>query len=153
VESLELPKRDAIIYSEKTTGADPAAEKHNNTMSNPPSDYGSDPESSPDFADFDKAPEARRTGQRYARENPLPLIMLALVLGALIGAFLSRRERKQKDAVQAAKEWLETAYGQLAEKLPQLAEKLPQPKKASKSWCQAAFLDQAQQVGTKLKWW
>ncbi len=115
-------------------------------MSNPPSNYGSDPESSADFADFDKAPEAPRTGQRNSRENPLPLILLALVLGALVGAFLSRRERKQKDAVQAAKEWLETAYGQLAEKLPQ-------PKKTTKSWCQAAFLDQAQQVGKKLKWW
>jgi hypothetical protein len=149
VESLELPKRDDIIYSEKTTGADPAAEKHNSIMSYPPSDYGSDPESS----EFDKAPESRRPGQRYARENPLPLIMLALVLGALLGAFLSRRERKQKDAVQAAKEWLESAYEQLAEKLPQLAEKLPQPKKPTKSWCQAAFLDQAQQVGKKLKWW
>ena len=78
---------------------------------------------------------------------------MALVLGALLGAFLSRRERKQKDAVQAAKEWLEAAYQQLAEKLPQLAEKLPQPKKATASWCQAAFLDQAQQVGKKLKWW
>jgi hypothetical protein len=149
VESLELPKRDAIIYSEKTTGTDPAAEKHNSIMSYPPSDFGSDPESSPDFAAFDKVPESPRPG----RENPLPLIMLALVLGALLGAFLSRRERRQKDAVQAAKEWLESAYEQLAEKLPQLAEKLPQPKKPTRSWCQAAFLDQAQQVGKKLKWW
>ena len=116
-------------------------------MSYPPSDFGS--ESSPDFAAFDKTPESPRP----RRENPLPLIMLALVLGALLGAFLSRRERKQKDAVQAAKEWLESAYEQLTEKLPQLAEKLPQPKKATKSWCQAAFLDQAQQAGKKLKWW
>jgi hypothetical protein len=121
-------------------------------MSYPPSENGPDPES-PDFADLDKAQEAWKSGQQYARENPLPLILMALVLGALLGAFLSRRERKQKDAVQAAKEWLEAAYQQLAEKLPQLAEKLPQPKKATASWCQAAFLDQAQQVGKKLKWW
>jgi hypothetical protein len=70
---------------------------------------------------------------------------------------LSRRRRKQKEpvqaAVQAAKEWLETAYEQLADKLPQLAEKLPQTKKPTVPWCQAAFLDQAQQVGKKLKWW
>ena len=90
---------------------------------------------------------------RLASRNPLPLILVALVVGALLGALLSRRERKKKDAVQAAKEWLEAAYEQLAEKLPQLAEKLPQPKKLTVPWCQAAFLDQAQQVGKKLKWW
>ena len=121
-------------------------------MSYPPSEYGPDPESSEssaDFADFNKAQEAWKTGQ----QNPLPLILVALVVGALLGALLSRRERKKKDAVQAAKEWLEAAYEQLAEKLPQLAEKLPQPKKLTVPWCQAAFLDQAQQVGKKLKWW
>ena len=96
-------------------------------MSYPPSEYGPNPESSEssaDFADFNRAQEAWKTGQR----NPLPLIL-------------------------AAKEWLEAAYEQIAEKLPQLAEKLPQPKKLTVPWCQAAFLDQAQQVGKKLKWW
>lgn len=148
-----MPKWDAIIYSEKTTGTDPAAEKHNSIMSYPPSDFGPDPESSPDFADFDSSSESRHRGHGYARENPLPLVLLALVLGALVGAFLSRRERKQKDAVQVAKEWIESALGQLTEKLPQIAEKLPQPKKPTISWCPAAFLDQAQQVGKKLKCW
>lgn len=121
----------------------------------PPSEYGPDPESSEssaDFADFDRARDAWRSEQ-YARKNPFPLIVLALVIGALLGALLSRGRRKQKDAVQAAKEWLETAYEQLAEKLPQLAERLPQSKKPTVPWCQAAFLDQAQQVGKKLKWW
>ena len=111
----------------------------------PPSEPGPYPES----ANFDRG--------QYTRGNPLPLVALALVVGALLGALLSRRKRKQKDAVQAAvqaaKEWLETAYEQLAEKLPQLAEKLPQTKKPTVPWCQEAFLDQAQQVGKKLKWW
>jgi hypothetical protein len=111
----------------------------------PPSEPGPYPES----ADFDKG--------QYTRGNPLPLVALALVVGALLGALLSRRKRKRKDAVQeavqAAKEWLETAYEQLAEKLPQLAEKIPQTKKPTIPWCQEAFLDQAQQVGKKLKWW
>ena len=130
--------------------------KTNNIMSYPPSEYGPDPESpesSANFADFDKAQENWKTGQQSGRENPLPLILVALLVGALLGALLSRRKPKQKDAVQAAKEWLEAAYGQLAEKLPQLAEKLPQSKKPTVAWCQAAFLDQAQQVGKKLKWW
>jgi hypothetical protein len=73
--------------------------------------------------------------------------------GALLGAFLSRRKKKQKDAVEAAREWLEAAYAQLAQKLPQLAEKLAHAKKPSVPRCQAAFLDQAQQVAKKLKWW
>ena len=98
-------------------------------MSYPPSENGPDPGSSPDFADLDKAQQAWKTGQQYARENPIPLVLLALVLGALLGALLNRRERKQKDAAQVAKEWLQAAYEQLAEKLPQLAEKLPQPRK------------------------
>jgi hypothetical protein len=112
-------------------------------MSYPPSYEGSSSSS----GDFDRP--------RY----PLPLILLALMVGALLGALLSRRRKKPKDAVQAAREWLDAAYEQLAEKLPQLAEKLPQlaekfpQSKPTALWCQAAFLDQARQAGKKLKWW
>jgi hypothetical protein len=122
-------------------------------MSYPPSEYGPEPEFSSDVADFDKSRDAWKAYGQRARENPIPLILLALLVGALLGAFLSRRKKKPKDAVEAAKEWLEAAYAQLAEKLPPLAEKLPHAKKSSVAWCQAAFLDQAQQVGKKLKWW
>jgi hypothetical protein len=148
---------------QKNSRSRPGSRKTNNIMSYPPSEYGPDPESSEssaDFADFNKAQGTWKNGQQYGRANPLPLILVALVVGILLGAVLSRRERKRKDAVQAAKEWLEAAYEQLAEKLPQLAEKLPQlaeklpqPKKLTVPWCQAAFLEQAQQVGKKLKWW
>ena len=86
--------------------------------------------------------------------------MVGLLIGAIIGAYASRRKKKQKYAVQAAKEWLDAAYEQLAEKLPQLVEKLPQlveklpqTKKPTALWCQAAFLDQAREAGKKLKWW
>lgn len=122
-------------------------------MSYPPSEYGPDPESSPDFADCDKSHVASKACGQRARENSVPLILLALVVGALLGAFLSRRKKKQKDAVEAAREWLEAAYAQLAQKLPQLAEKPAHAKKPSAPWCQAAFLDQAQQVAKRLKWW
>ena len=120
-------------------------------MSYPPSDYGSDPESPRNYSDYETAEQAWKAQRPHM--SYLPLVFLALVIGALLGAFLSRREQKEKHAVQAAKEWLEAAYAQLAEKLPHLAEKLPHPKKPSVPWCQAAFLEQAHQVGKKLKWW
>ena len=127
-------------------------------MSYTPSEYGPDPVSSENYPDYESAEEAWRSQRR--RATYLPAVFLALVIGALVGALLSRRQRPQKDSVQAAKEWLETAYAQLTEKLPQLAEKLPHlaekiphPKKPSVQWCQEAFLEQAHEVGKKLKWW
>lgn len=127
-------------------------------MSYPPSHYAFDSESSESYPDYETAEEAWRAERR--RRTYLPAVFVALVIGVLVGALLSRRQRPQKDAVQAARDWLETAYAQLGEKLPQLAEKLPQlaeriphPKVPSAQWAQQAFLDQAQQVGKKLKWW
>ena len=140
-------------------------------MSYPPSHYGSDPESSGSFPDYETAEEVWRSHRR--RESYLPAVFIALVIGALIGAALSRR-RRPKEPAEIAKEWLENAYGQLSEKLPQIAEKIPQlaeklpqlaekiphlaekfpqAKKATAQWCQAAFLEQANQLGKKLKWW
>jgi uncharacterized membrane-anchored protein YhcB (DUF1043 family) len=134
-------------------------------MSYPPSHYGSDPESSGTFPDYETAEEAWRSQRK--RENYLPAVFIALIVGALIGALLSRRQRRPKEPSEIAKEWLEAAYAQLSEKLPQLtekiphlaekiphlAEKFPQAKKATAQWCQAAFLEQANQLGKKLKWW
>jgi hypothetical protein len=141
-------------------------------MSYPPSHYGSDPESSGTFPDYETAEEAWRSQRK--RENYLPAVFIALIVGALIGALLSRRQRRPKEPSEIAKEWLEAAYAQLSEKLPQIAEKIPhvaeklpqlaekipylaekfpRAKKATAQWCQAAFLEQANQLGKKLKWW
>ena len=128
----------------------------------PPSDQGP----SQSFSDSDASRETWKGGE-YRREHPILLLMVGLLIGAIIGAYASRRKKKQKYAVQAAKEWLDAAYEQLAEKLPQLVEKLPQlveklpqlveklpqTKKPTALWCQAAFLDHARQAGKKLKWW
>jgi uncharacterized membrane-anchored protein YhcB (DUF1043 family) len=141
-------------------------------MSYPPSHHGSDPDSPGTFPDYETAEEAWRAQRR--RQTYLPAVFFALVVGVLIGALLSRRHRRPKEPAEIAKEWLENAYAQLseklprlaekipqltekiphlAEKIPQLAEKLPRAKKASAQWCQAAFLEQANQLGKKLKWW
>jgi uncharacterized membrane-anchored protein YhcB (DUF1043 family) len=141
-------------------------------MSYPPSHYGSDPESPGSFADYETAEEAWRAQRRLG--SHLPTIVIALIIGALIGVLLTRRQRRPKEPAEIAKEWLENAYAQLSEKLPQiteklphlaeklpqlaekiphLAEKFPQAKKATAQWCQAAFLEQANQLGKKLKWW
>ncbi|MGA7393929.1 MAG: hypothetical protein WBW78_14835 [Terrimicrobiaceae bacterium] len=121
----------------------------------PPSDQGP----APSFSDSDASRETWKGGE-YRREHPILLLVVGLLIGAIIGAYASGRKRKQKYAVQAAKEWLDAAYEQLAEKLPQLVEKLPQlveklpqTKKPTALWCQAAFLDQAREAGKKLKWW
>ena len=140
-------------------------------MSYPPSPHGPDPESPENFPDYETAEEAWKAQRR--RQTYLPAVFVALVVGVLIGALLTRR-RRPKEPAEIAKEWLENAYAQLsdrlphiaekipqlaekiphlAEKIPQLAEKLPYAKKASAQWCQAAFLEQANQLGKKLKWW
>jgi X-X-X-Leu-X-X-Gly heptad repeat protein len=130
-------------------------------------------------SDFNRSQEASRAGDQSLRGHPLPLILLALLVGAVLGAHLSRRKKKQKDAVHVAKEWLDATYEQLAEKVPQLTEKLPQltekvPQLAEKLSqlaeklsqlaeklprskepaalsCQAAFLEQVRQVGRNPK--
>ena len=78
----------------------------------------------------------------------MPIIVGALLVGAVLGVLLSQRdrdERKAKDTVQAARDLVETAYGELLEKLPKL--------KKQYSDTQDHLLEQAQDLGKKLKWW
>jgi hypothetical protein len=123
VESLELPNRDAIIYC-KDNRRRTRIRINNNMIPEPSSEYRPDlesAESSADFPELNKAQEAWKSTEQYARENPVPVILLTLAVGVLLGALLSRRKPKHKDAVEAAKELLESAYEQLAEIISQLA--------------------------------
>jgi hypothetical protein len=122
VESLELPNRDAIIYCKDNRRR--TRIRINNMIPEPSSEYRPDvapAESSAEFPELDKAQEAWKSTEQYARENPVPVILLTLAVGVLLGTLLSRRKPKHKDAVQAAKELLESAYEQLAEIISQLA--------------------------------
>lgn len=92
-----------------------------------------------------KAQDALVASKNYVRENPVPVIVGALLLGAGIGYLLSQREKEEKDTAQAARDLLEIAYNEVAEKIPSLKKRYAEG--------QANLIDQAQSLGNKLKWW
>jgi len=107
-----------------------------------------DPESGAEFAGQavqaaqtiqEKTQQALRTGQKYVKEYPLPVILGAFLIGTLLGALLSYREPKKEnpDPVGATRDWLEQAFAQLMDRIP------PKDK----------IVDQAQAFGKKVKWW
>lgn len=93
----------------------------------------------------EKAQDALEASKTYVKENPVPVIVGALLLGAGIGYLLSQREKEQKDTAQAARELLEIAYNEVAEKIPSLKKRYAEG--------QANLIDQAQNLSSKLKWW
>ena len=93
----------------------------------------------------ERAQDAFQVSRQYVKENPVPIIVGALLVGAVLGVLLSQRDRKEKDTVQAARDLVETAYSELLEKLPKL--------KKHYSDTQSHLLEQAQDLGSKLKWW
>ena len=105
-----------------------------------------------DIADFtktaqDKACGVLKCGTDYVRENPIPIVIGALVMGAAIGSLLIRRERQEEtDKLRSALQWIEDTYSQFADKIPQ-------PKKRFFAYSQPSILEQAQDMGKKLKWW
>ena len=105
-----------------------------------------------DIADFtktaqDKANCLLKSGTDYVKENPIPVVIGALVLGAAIGSMVIRREKQEEtDKLRSALQWIEDTYSQLADKIPQ-------PKKSFFASSPPSILEQAQEVGKKLKWW
>ena len=94
----------------------------------------------------EKAREAFRAGSDYVRENPVPIIIGAVIFGAVLGALLVPREpRRQRDARHIARELLETVYDDLSDKLPQL--------KKQAITTRDSIADRVQELGQKLKWW
>ena len=108
------------------------------------SDSSNDPTS--DFGA--RAEDTARFAQDYVRANPLPIIFIALLIGAVLALFLSKRQPKKTDVVQVTREWLEGVYEQLADKIAQSKKHsfhLPS--------CPSTLLDQAQELKKKLQWW
>jgi hypothetical protein len=64
----------------------------------------------------DRVQQALRAGRERAQENPLPIVLGALVIGVLVG-WLCHRESKPKDVRQLTREFFEDAATRLAHRL------------------------------------
>jgi ElaB/YqjD/DUF883 family membrane-anchored ribosome-binding protein len=94
----------------------------------------------------EKAEEAFDSGRQYVRENPVWVILGAFVLGAVIGALLvPRPARKEPDAVQTVRDWLEKV-------LEDFSKQWPKAKKQAQA-LQEDIVGQAQKLGKKLPSW
>ena len=85
------------------------------------------------------------TGEKYLRENPIPVILGVLLIGVALGALLRPPPRKEPDAVEAVRDWLEKT-------LEDLSAKWPKAKKQARA-IQDDVLGQAQDIRKKLSLW
>jgi hypothetical protein len=94
----------------------------------------------------DTAQNALYTGGKYMRENRILVILGAVLFGAALGAcFASKRRKKEPDAVQAVRDWLEKT-------LEEFSKQWPKAKKQARS-IQDDLVAQAQGVSKKLHFW
>ena len=89
--------------------------------------------------------DALRAGRKYLSENPVAIILAALMVGAVLGFLLRPAPPKQPDPVQAVREWFENA-------LEELIAKSPVSKKQLRS-IQGDLTDRAQGFQKWLRFW
>jgi hypothetical protein len=65
-----------------------------------------------------RAQEALRASRDYTRENPVPIVLGALLIGVVVGVLCGRREPKPKEASQIARDLVEETLSRMAERLP-----------------------------------
>lgn len=87
-----------------------------------------------------------KTGTDFVKENPLPVVFGALLVGVAVGSLVGRKEQEETDRLHSAIQWIEDRYSQLADKIPQA-------KKSFFTSAPPSFFEQAQDFGKKLKWW
>ena len=56
---------------------------------------------------------------KYLRDNAIP-ILVALVIGAALGALLISRQRKEPDVVQTVRDWLEKTLEEFSKQWPRV---------------------------------
>jgi hypothetical protein len=93
----------------------------------------------------DTAQNAICTGARYARENQIPVILGAALVGAVFGAILASKRRKKADPLQTVRDWLENT-------LEEFSEQWPKAKKQARS-IQDELAAQARGASKKLHFW
>jgi hypothetical protein len=89
--------------------------------------------------------DALRAGRKYLSENPVAIILAALMVGAVLGFLLRPAPPKQPDSVQAVREWFQNA-------LEELIAKSPVSKKQLRS-IQGDLTDRAQGLQKWLRFW
>jgi ElaB/YqjD/DUF883 family membrane-anchored ribosome-binding protein len=93
----------------------------------------------------DTAENALYTGGKYMRENKIAVILGAVLVGAVLGALLASKRRKEPDAVQTVRDWLEKT-------LEEFSKQWPKAKKQARS-IQDDLAAQAQGFSKKLHFW
>ena len=89
--------------------------------------------------------DALRAGRKYLSENPLPIILGTLIVGAILGFLLRPAPPKPPDPVQTVREWFDKA-------LEDLIAKWPITKKQLRS-IQGDLADRAEGLQKKARFW
>ncbi len=96
----------------------------------------------------ERAQNALEIGKNYVRENPFPVILGAFILGTILGIAVSQREARPqpKETKEKMRELADDIVAQISDRLPDF-------KKLRGAYLNSPLVEQAQEMGKKLKWW
>lgn len=93
-----------------------------------------------------KAQDAWKVSQEYVKSNPFPVILGAFILGTILGIAVSQRESRPKETSEKVRDLADDIVAQITDRLPDF-------KKLRGAYLNSPLVEQAQEVGKKLKWW